>query len=142
MAGLGDILGLSNTPKKKLNMVYDVAAGGYVPEYGTVVDSSGKTRSIGESEFNKMSTSGTDVGTLKINEVPEAGYGMSDLASDAKTFGDVAGGIAGLGSIYFANKNYNLQKDQQDYLKNREAQSDARKALFAKNAGNDATYTV
>jgi hypothetical protein len=42
--------------------------------------------------------------------------------------------------MYFAKKNYDLQKDQQDYLKNREAQSDARKSKFAANAGNGATY--
>lgn len=46
----------------------------------------------------------------------------------------------GLAGMYYAGKNYDLQKDNQQYLRNREAQSDARKTTFASNAGNGATY--
>lgn len=50
------------------------------------------------------------------------------------------GALRGLAGMYFAKKNYDLQKDNQDYLRNREAQSDMRKSKFAANAGNNASY--
>ena len=68
-------------------------------------------------------------------------------ASGASTAGNIMGAIgtgvnvaSGLAGMYYAKKNFDLQKDHQDYLKNREAQSDARKSKFAANAGNGATY--
>ena len=75
------------------------------------------------SWFTPQGDKGTSVGGNIINAV---GTGVN-----------AASGLAGM---YFAKKNYDLQKDQQDYLKKKEAQSDARKSKFAANAGNGATY--
>ena len=48
--------------------------------------------------------------------------------------------LTGLAGLYYTKKNYDLQKEQADYLKGRDAASDARKSKFAANAGNGASY--
>lgn len=45
--------------------------------------------------------------------------------------------LTGLGQLYYANKNYKLQKEHQDYLKGREAKNDARLSKFAARVGGD-----
>ena len=54
--------------------------------------------------------------------------------------GKGVGAITGLAGMYYTKKNHDLQKEQADYLKGRDAASDARKARFAANAGNGASY--
>ena len=49
-------------------------------------------------------------------------------------------GLSGLAGMYYAKKNFDLQKDQADYLKSRDAASDTRMSKFASNAGNGASY--
>jgi hypothetical protein len=69
--------------------------------------------------------------------------GTAGTSTGGNILGAIGSGVdaaSGLAGMYFAKKNYDLQKDQQDYLKKREAQSDARKSKFAANAGNGATY--
>lgn len=75
------------------------------------------------SWFTPQGTAGTSVG----------GNIMSGIGAGV-------GALSGLAGMYYAGKNYELQKDNQKYLQNREAQSDARKKQFAANAGNSATY--
>lgn len=48
--------------------------------------------------------------------------------------------LTGLAGLYYADKNFKLEKEQADYLKSRDAASDARKSKFAANAGNGASY--
>lgn len=48
--------------------------------------------------------------------------------------------LTGLAGMYYTKKNYDLQKEQADYLKGRDAASDARKSKFAANVGNGASY--
>jgi len=71
---------------------------------------------------------------------PQGDKGTSVGGNIVNAVGTGVNAASGLAGMYFAKKNYDLQKDQQDYLKNREAQSDARKSKFAANAGNGATY--
>lgn len=71
---------------------------------------------------------------------PQGDKGTSVGGNIMGAVGTGVGAAAGLAGMYYAKKNFDLQKDQQDYLKGREAQSDARKSAFAKNAGNNATY--
>jgi len=69
--------------------------------------------------------------------------GTSGASKGGNILGAIGSGIdaaSGLAGMYYAKKNFDLQKEQQDYLKKREAQSDARKSRFAANAGNGATY--
>lgn len=54
--------------------------------------------------------------------------------------GTGVGALSGLAGMYYTKKNYDLQKEQANYEKGREAASDARKARFAANAGNGASY--
>ena len=62
-------------------------------------------------------------------------------AGNVMDFAGTAAGIGtGLAGAYYTKKNFDLQKDNQDYLKSREAQADTRKATFAKNAGGGASY--
>ena len=71
---------------------------------------------------------------------PQGDKGTSVGGNIVNAVGTGVNAASGLAGMYFAKKNYDLQKDQQDYLKKREAQSDARKSKFAANAGNGATY--
>lgn len=71
---------------------------------------------------------------------PQGDRGTSVGSNVMSAVGTGVGAASGLAGMYYAKKNFDLQKDQQDYLKNREAQSDARKSKFATNAGGGATY--
>ena len=71
---------------------------------------------------------------------PQGDRGTSVGGNIMGAVGTGVGAAAGLAGMYYAKKNFDLQKDQQDYLKGREAQSDARKSAFAANAGNGAQY--
>lgn len=66
--------------------------------------------------------------------------GVSQAGSVMDTIGSGIKGAVGLGSLYFAKKNYDLEKDQQEYLKDIDKQNSARASKFAANAGNNASY--
>lgn len=66
--------------------------------------------------------------------------GVSQAGSVMDTIGSGIKGAVGLGSLYFAKKNYDLEKDQQEYLKDIDKQNAARSSKFAANAGNNASY--
>ena len=71
---------------------------------------------------------------------PQGDKGTSLGGNVMGAIGTGVGAASGLAGMYYAKKNFDLQKDQQDYLKNREAMSDARKSQFAANAGGGASY--
>ena len=71
---------------------------------------------------------------------PQGDKGTSVGGNIVNAVGTGVNAATGLAGMYFANKNFDLQKDNQEYLRNREAQSDARKTTLASNAGNGATY--
>lgn len=77
---------------------------------------------------------------LKDAFTPQGPAGTSTGGNIMSAIGTGVGVGTGLAGAYFAKKNYDLQKDQQDYLRNREAASDARKTQFAANAGGGASY--
>ena len=67
----------------------------------------------------------------------------------ASTGGNVLGGIAsgvnalsGLAGMYYAKKNFDLQKDAQKYARRQDAQRDRNISQFAKNAGGGASYAT
>lgn len=59
-----------------------------------------------------------------------------------KGFGDLVGGAAGLAGMYYAKKNFDLQKQAQQYEQNKDAQRDKNISQFAKNAGGGASYAM
>lgn len=71
---------------------------------------------------------------------PQGDKGTSLGGNVMGAIGTGVGALSGLAGMYYAKKNFDLQKDQQKYLQGREAQSDARKSQFAANAGGGATY--
>lgn len=71
---------------------------------------------------------------------PQGDKGTSLGGNVMGAIGSGVGAASGLAGMYYTKKNFDLQKDQQDYLKNREAMSDARKSQFAANAGGGASY--
>lgn len=71
---------------------------------------------------------------------PQGDKGTSVGGNIMGAVGTGVGAATGLAGMYYAKKNFDLQKDQQNYLKGREAQSDTRKSAFAANAGNGAQY--
>ena len=71
---------------------------------------------------------------------PQGDRGTSVGGNIMGAVGTGVGAATGLAGMYYAKKNFDLQKDQQNYLKGREAQSDTRKSAFAANAGNGAQY--
>ena len=71
---------------------------------------------------------------------PQGDNGTSLGGNMMNAVGTGVGAVTGLAGMYYTKKNYDLQKDNQKYLQNREAQSDARKSAFATNAGNGAQY--
>lgn len=71
---------------------------------------------------------------------PQGDKGTSLGGNVMGAVGSGVGALSGLAGMYYAKKNFDLQKDQQNYLKGREAASDARKGQFAANAGGGASY--
>lgn len=71
---------------------------------------------------------------------PQGDKGTSLGGNVMGAVGTGVSALSGLAGMYYAKKNFDLQKDQQKYLQGREAQSDVRKSQFAANAGGGATY--
>lgn len=103
-----------------------------------------KNNSLGD--FSGLAAKAAGNGTtswwdsLKNSFNPEGTSGRSYAGNVMDTIGTGVGIGTGLAGAYYTAKNYELQKDQQNYLKSRDAQSDARKTTFASNAGNGASY--
>lgn len=94
--------------------------------FGTYTNPLGESVGLSEAAFNAVK--GTEHGGTLTGG--DSGF---DWGSAASTFSAGAKGLAALGSLYFANKNYKLQKSQNDYLKGRDARSDAKQAEFKAN---------
>ena len=145
MSGLGNIyesvsglLGGSPTTVKKKTpsgsaMVYG-KDGGYDSVYGTFTGQDGKAIDVTKNDYDRMIADNKDYGKFSVATPSGSdGFGFSDFATGAKMFGDVAGGVAGLGTIYLANKNQKMQEEQNDYLKARDAMADAKVNKFQAN---------
>ena len=78
--------------------------------------------------------------TVKSWFTPDGKSGQSVGGNVMGSVGTGVQALSGLAGMYYAKKNYDLQKDQADYLKNRDAASDTRMSKFASNAGNGASY--
>lgn len=124
-------------------------AGDGLGNYGTYTDANGGKIGINESAYDAMNSVGTD-GLSKNSP------GWFDVAPGSQTskFGSTMSGIGagiqgltGLGSLYYENKKYGLQKQAAELEKDKYARAvkadksdQANKALMAKNAGNGASY--
>lgn len=148
MLGLGNIyesasgwLGGSPTAVKKKtptgsSLVYNSKSndGGYDSLYGTFIGQDGKAIDVTKNDYDKMIAEKKDYGKFSLATPSGSdGFGFSDFATGAKMFGDVAGGVAGLGTIYLANKNQKMQEKQDEYLKSRDAMADAKVNKFQAN---------
>ena len=88
-----------------------------------------------DNDGNSTGIVGSIFGAFKPGE-----GGHSTGGNILKGLSDVTNVASGLGQLYFTKKNMDLQKEQQDYLRNREAMSDDRMRRLAQNAGNGASY--
>lgn len=69
---------------------------------------------------------------------PQGPQGTSTGGNILSGIGAGVGAASGLAGMYYSKKNFDLQKDQYDYLKSRDALSDNRTNKFAANVGNGA----
>lgn len=69
---------------------------------------------------------------------PQGTQGTSTGGNILSGIGAGVGAASGLAGMYYSKKNFDLQKDQYDYLKSRDALSDNRTNKFAANVGNGA----
>lgn len=140
----GSGLGSSFKSNKKI-----FTGNSYDDVVGSIKNQDGTTRDLGFIEYQDIMKNNRNAGDITLDQNfmnslnPENGLGnISDLSNYSKTFGNIASGVAGLGSLYYAKKNFDLEKEKDKYLKDRESQSDARKQQFAKNVGNNASYNI
>jgi hypothetical protein len=128
-----------------------LAAGNGLGDYGYFKDSNGEYIGMSKDAYRAAEDAGTS-GLSKTAESPS----MFDVAPGAQTskfasvlagFGAGVSGLAALGSMYYAGKNYKLQKEEADLEKDRYARAvKADKAAtsnmqtFASNLGGGATY--
>lgn len=104
--------------------------GNYVPDYLTKTGAAS-----GATPDNTKYTEPTEPPAQETSVFDINDKGFSKFGSTMSGIGQGVQAVTGLGSLYLANKNYQLQKDQANYLKGRDAQNDARLAVFAKNVG-------
>lgn len=124
-----------------------VQTGGGLGNYGTYTTPDNEVIGVSKGAYDSMKSAGTE-GLAEngwwdktVNAfTPQGDKGTSVGGNMVNAVGTGVNAAAGLAGMYFAKKNFDLQKDNQEYLRNREAQSDARKSVFAGNAGNGATY--
>ena len=105
---------------------------------GTPVTTNGVdiTKSLGTSGIGSNNDGSTSWWQgLKDSFNPTGTSGRSYAGNVMDAVGTGVGIGTGLAGAYYTKKNYDLQKENQEYLKNREAQNDARKATFATNVG-------
>lgn len=134
-------IGLSSPVKASYNTQFqtgvntnaNAAAAGVVP-----AQSAPNAVLLGNGNKGLAETGWTD--TVASWFKPDGDKGTSVGGNIMNAVGTGVNAATGLAGMYFAKKNYDLQKDQANYLKDREAQSDARKSRFATNAGNNASY--
>lgn len=94
------------------------------------------------SAVNPVNTT-TDAGQSWTDTIagwfkPQGPQGTSTGGNILSGIGAGVGAASGLAGMYYSKKNFDLQKDQYDYLKSRDALSDNRTNKFAANVGNGA----
>ena len=110
---------------------------------GTPVTTNGVdiTKSLGMSTIGSNNNGDTSWWQGIKDSFNPTGVSGRSYAGNVMDFAGTGVGIGtGLAGAYFTKKNYDLQKDNQQYLRNREAQNDARKSAFATNVGGGASY--
>jgi len=124
-----------------------VQTGGGLGNFGTYTSPDGEVTGVAEGAYNQMKSAGTpglaeNGWTSKVGDwfTPQGDKGTSVGGNMMNALGTGVGAVTGLAGMYYTKKNFDLQKDNQQYLRNREAQSDSRKSAFASNAGNGAQY--
>lgn len=119
--GLGSLIGSKMMTKRPsaFNEAIDLTPGSAIKTTTTdELSSTGESKSIIGNDNNN--TSGSEPGmwdSFKNLFTPNGEKGTSTGGNILKGFGDFAGGIAGLGSLYYAGKNFQLQKDNYNYKK-------------------------
>lgn len=108
----------------------------------STVDTSSIDKGLASSVIQSpVFKTGTNISTPENKVVVDPDTG--GISGWTETLGNIGTGVqalSGLAGMYYADKNYKLQKDQADYLKSRDAASDTRMSKFASNAGNGASY--
>ena len=99
--------------------------GSQVPAYLT-----SQGQSLGFNPTNSDSSGANDSGWFGLDA-----NGVSKFSNVMTGIGAGIQGATSLGGLWLANENLKATKDQQNYLKDREAKNDARLSQFAKNAG-------
>lgn len=130
--------------ENNLNTLTGYNQSSYTPGTPSVstVDTSSIDKGLASSVIQSpVFKSGVNITTPKntTNVDPTTGA----VSGWTETLGNIGTGVqalSGLAGMYYADKNYKLQKDQADYLKSRDAASDTRMSKFASNAGNGASY--
>lgn len=85
-------------------------------------------------DFSEVKNTGDKRGWFDLDS-----KGQSKAGGVLDSIGTGVKALTGLGSIYFAKKNYDLQKDHQNYLKGRDAIADSKIAKIQDNYEKAAT---
>ena len=99
----------------------------------------------GVTDTNKTPPGGTEQSWTDVVKgwfEPTGEKGTSVGGNIMGAVGTGVNALSGLAGMYYAKKNFDLKKDQANYLKNREAKFDAAKERLATNIGNGASYLV
>lgn len=128
-----------------------LASSGGLGNYGYFTDANGNATGMSEDAYRAAES----VGTQDLSKNTES-QSMFDVAPGAQTskfastvsgFGAGVQGLAALGSMYYAGKNYKLQKEAAELEKDKYARAvkadkadSANKQKFAANVGGGATY--
>ena len=117
----------------------------------TYTNPDGTTIGLSANEYNASQNAGVEGlasnanqgigGTIKDWFTPQGASGVSTGGNVLSAAGSAMGGLAGLASMYYAGKNYDLAKDKYNYQKGLDTADANRKNAFAANAGNGAVYT-
>ena len=143
MDNTGSSVIVSSTPSPVANVNSQKVLEGFnFSDVNKTADGSGNWTK-GAEQFKDPGTTPPEQGwgdTFASWFTPQGDRGTSVGGNIMGAVGTGVGAVTGLSGLYYAKKNFDLQKDQQNYLKGREAQSDARRDQFAKNAANGASY--
>lgn len=141
------------TPYKPIaNGLANMYASDGLGDYGTYTNAVGEKIGLNKEAFDSIANSGVTNG-LQVNDnslsgrvsslfTPTGANGASLGGNIMDAFGKGVGAATGLASMYYANKNFGLQKENQTYEKSKDAQRDRNIAQFTKNVGGGASYST
>lgn len=124
----------ANNPNMMDAASFNSTQNGY--DFSGVANSGMGTNYTSNSNNNNAGQSWTD--TIAGWFKPQGTQGTSTGGNILSGIGAGVGAASGLAGMYYSKKNFDLQKDQYDYLKSRDALSDNRTNKFAANVGNGA----